>query len=74
MSDRFQTILANILQTEPQVVSTILYSTDFSMLLLTRVTKTYTKLLSVEFSRSKRQLVYAYYLEELLQEESETSE
>ncbi|CAG8793760.1 16898_t:CDS:1, partial [Gigaspora margarita] len=44
------------------------------MPLLTRVTKTYTKLLSVESSRRKRQLVYTYYLGELLQEEPETPE
>ncbi|CAG8847816.1 46352_t:CDS:1, partial [Gigaspora margarita] len=44
------------------------------MPLLTRVTKTYTKLLNVGSSRRKRQLVYAYYLGELLQEEPETPE
>ncbi|CAG8856734.1 25821_t:CDS:1, partial [Gigaspora margarita] len=44
---RFQTVLANILQTEPQFVPTIPYPTDSSMPLLTRVTKTYTKLLSM---------------------------
>ncbi|CAG8796093.1 29912_t:CDS:1, partial [Gigaspora margarita] len=55
-------------------VSTIPYSTDSSIPLLTRVTKTYTKLLSVGSSRRKRQLIYAYYLGELLQEEPETSE
>ncbi|CAG8523543.1 33937_t:CDS:2 [Gigaspora margarita] len=53
MSDQYQTVLADIFQTEPQVVPTIPYP---SMLLLTRVTKTYTKLLSVGSSRRKRQL------------------
>ncbi|CAG8843133.1 32956_t:CDS:1, partial [Gigaspora margarita] len=74
MSDRFQTVLADILQTEPQFVPTIPYPTDSSMPLLARVTKTYTKLLSMGSSRRKRQLVYAYYLGELLQEEPETPE
>ncbi|CAG8657147.1 12067_t:CDS:2 [Gigaspora margarita] len=74
MSDRYQTVLADIFQTEPQVVTTILYPTDTSMPLITRVTKTYTKLLSVGSSRRKRQLVYAYYLGELLQEGPETPE
>ena len=74
MSDRYQTVFADMLQTEPQFVPTIPCSTDSSMPLLTRVTKTYTKLLSVGSRRRKRQLVYAYYLGELLQEEPETPE
>ena len=74
MSDRYQTVYANMLQTEPQFVPTIPCPTDSSIPLLTRVTKTYTKLLSVGSRRRKRQLVYAYYLGELLQEEPETPE
>ncbi|CAG8679297.1 25334_t:CDS:1 [Gigaspora rosea] len=74
MSDRFQTVLVDILQTEPQVVLTILYPSNTSISLITRVTKTYTKLLSMESSRRIRQLVYAYYLEELLQEEPKAPE
>ncbi|CAG8629183.1 22943_t:CDS:2 [Gigaspora rosea] len=56
MSDRFQTVFVDILQTEPQVVPTIPHPSNSSMLLMTRVTKTYTKLLSVGSSRRKRQL------------------
>jgi len=74
MSDRFQTVFVDILQTEPQVVPTIPHPSNSSMSLMTRVTKTYTKLLSMGSSRRKRQLVYAYYLGELLQEGPETPE
>ncbi|CAG8838854.1 40983_t:CDS:2, partial [Gigaspora margarita] len=67
-------LLPAIVPTETQFIPTIPYPNDSGIPLLTRVTKTYTKLLSVGSRKRKRQLVYAYYLGELLQEEPETPE
>ena len=68
MNTHYNTILSDLLNTVPAFPPTVLCPTNEFQDLQERVTITYRKLLRTNSSQRRKQLAYAYYLGELLEE------